>query len=65
MPLEMKLSTAVNTNNTRRIGKKMKISLRKESQGLGFSVTSRDNQLGGKSPIYIKNIMQNGKNAIL
>ena len=29
-------------------------------QGLGFSITTRDNLAGGNSPIYIKNILPKG-----
>ncbi|GFO24747.1 partitioning defective 3-like protein [Plakobranchus ocellatus] len=46
--------------NTRRIGKKIIIQLRKGPLGLGFSVTSRDNQTGGDCPIYIRNILPKG-----
>ena len=30
------------------------------ANGLGFSVTTRDNPAGGNCPIYIKNIMPKG-----
>ena len=56
-----KITSAVNANNTRKIGKLLKISLRKGTQGLGFSITTRDNALGDNTPIYIKNIMPKGK----
>lgn len=46
--------------NTRRIGKKIIIKLTKGPLGLGFSVTSRDNQTGGDCPIYIRNILPKG-----
>ena len=46
--------------NTRRIGKKIAIELKKGTVGLGFSVTSRDNVTGGDIPIYIKNILPKG-----
>ncbi|GFR65072.1 partitioning defective 3-like protein, partial [Elysia marginata] len=46
--------------NTRRIGKKIVIKLTKGPSGLGFSVTSRDNQTGGDCPIYIRNILPKG-----
>ena len=55
-----KITSAVHANNTRKIGKKMQISLRKGHSGLGFSITTRDNALGGDTPIYIKNIMPKG-----
>ena len=57
-----KITTAVNANNTRKIGKILKISLKKGAQGLGFSITTRDNALGDNTPIYIKNIMPKGNN---
>ncbi|CAH1156234.1 unnamed protein product [Phaedon cochleariae] len=44
------------TANTRKIGRKIEIELVKGPQGLGFSITTRDNPAGGKCPIYIKNI---------
>ncbi|XP_050419284.1 partitioning defective 3 homolog isoform X2 [Patella vulgata] len=46
--------------NTRKIGKKINIELKKGELGLGFSVTSRDNMTGGEIPIYIKNILPQG-----
>lgn len=46
--------------NTRRIGKKLTIQLKKGPLGLGFSVTSRDNQTDGNCPIYIRNILPKG-----
>uniref|UniRef100_T1JCX4 PDZ domain-containing protein n=1 Tax=Strigamia maritima TaxID=126957 RepID=T1JCX4_STRMM len=46
--------------NTRKIGKKIHIQLSKGHEGLGFSVTTRDNPAGGNCPIYIKNILPKG-----
>ncbi|XP_062539854.1 partitioning defective 3 homolog isoform X2 [Armigeres subalbatus] len=46
--------------NTRKLGKRIEISLKKGMNGLGFSVTTRDNQAGGQCPIYIKNILSKG-----
>ncbi|XP_033108183.1 partitioning defective 3 homolog, partial [Anneissia japonica] len=46
--------------NTRRIGRKLYIQLMKGPQGLGFSVTTRDNSGAGNNPIYIKNILPKG-----
>lgn len=48
------------TANTRKIGKRIHIQLTKGSEGLGFSVTTRDNPAGGNCPIYIKNILPKG-----
>ena len=56
-----KITTAVHANNTRKIGKKLNILLRKGPLGLGFSLTTRDNALGDNTPIYIKNILPKGK----
>jgi partitioning defective protein 3 len=55
-----KVTTAVQANNTRKIGKVLSISLTKGPSGLGFSITARDNATGGITPIYIKNIMPKG-----
>lgn len=48
------------TANTRKIGRMIEIELIKGSNGLGFSVTTRDNPAGGHCPIYIKNILPKG-----
>ncbi|XP_071812891.1 partitioning defective 3 homolog isoform X2 [Apostichopus japonicus] len=46
--------------STKRLGRKLYIQLMKGPQSLGFSVTTRDNPIAGKHPIYIKNILPNG-----
>ncbi|XP_069504148.1 partitioning defective 3 homolog isoform X6 [Ambystoma mexicanum] len=46
--------------NTKKIGKKLNIQLKKGSEGLGFSITSRDVPVGGSAPIYVKNILPRG-----
>ncbi|XP_062700068.1 partitioning defective 3 homolog isoform X9 [Aedes albopictus] len=51
---------ALQAANTRKLGKRIEISLKKGMNGLGFSVTTRDNQAGGQCPIYIKNILSKG-----
>lgn len=48
------------TVSTRKIGKKLDLELVKGRDGLGFSVTTRDNPAGGLCPIYIKNILPKG-----
>ncbi|XP_015607584.1 partitioning defective 3 homolog [Cephus cinctus] len=48
------------TANTRKIGRRIEIELTKGTNGLGFSVTTRDNPAGGHCPIYIKNILPKG-----
>lgn len=47
-------------SNTRKIGTEISIQLTKGKDGLGFSVTTRDNPGGGRSPIYVKNILPRG-----
>ncbi|XP_039296388.1 partitioning defective 3 homolog isoform X2 [Nilaparvata lugens] len=51
---------ALQTGNTRRIGRKIEVQLVKGVHGLGFSITTRDNPAGGNCPIYIKNILPKG-----
>ncbi|XP_023213499.1 partitioning defective 3 homolog, partial [Centruroides sculpturatus] len=48
------------TANTRKIGRRIRIQLTKGAEGLGFSVTTRDNPAGGNCPIYVKNILPKG-----
>lgn len=63
-PAGSKVTTAVQANNTRKIGKVLKITLTKGASGLGFSITTRDNAPGGQTPIYIKNIMPKGEKSV-
>ncbi|XP_012586771.1 PREDICTED: partitioning defective 3 homolog isoform X16 [Condylura cristata] len=54
-------STSVSSGyNTKKIGKKLNIQLKKGTEGLGFSITSRDVTIGGSAPIYVKNILPRG-----
>ncbi|XP_052582890.1 partitioning defective 3 homolog isoform X22 [Peromyscus californicus insignis] len=46
--------------NTKRVGKRLNIQLKKGTEGLGFSITSRDVTIGGSAPIYVKNILPRG-----
>ncbi|XP_041824605.1 partitioning defective 3 homolog isoform X2 [Melanotaenia boesemani] len=41
-------------------GNRVNIQLKKDTEGLGFSITSRDVPIGGSAPIYIKNILPRG-----
>lgn len=54
------VATSLQVANTRKLGRRIEITLRKGPQGLGFSVTTRDNPAGGQCPIYIKNILPRG-----
>ncbi|KAJ6666651.1 hypothetical protein lerEdw1_020375, partial [Lerista edwardsae] len=62
VPSPQKVFTATTNSgyNTKRIGKKLNIQLRKGTEGLGFSITSRDVPIGGSAPIYVKNILPRG-----
>ncbi|KAM7155438.1 partitioning defective 3 homolog isoform 22-T28 [Molossus nigricans] len=54
-------STSISSGyNTKKIGKRLNIQLKKGSEGLGFSITSRDVTIGGSAPIYVKNILPRG-----
>uniref|UniRef100_A0A2K6U1Q4 Partitioning defective 3 homolog n=1 Tax=Saimiri boliviensis boliviensis TaxID=39432 RepID=A0A2K6U1Q4_SAIBB len=54
-------STTINSGyNTKKIGKRLNIQLKKGTEGLGFSITSRDVTIGGSAPIYVKNILPRG-----
>ncbi|PKK32103.1 par-3 family cell polarity regulator, transcript variant X7 [Columba livia] len=59
-PQKVLTSTANSGYNTKKIGKKLSIQLRKGTEGLGFSITSRDVPIGGSAPIYVKNILPRG-----
>ncbi|XP_037921001.1 partitioning defective 3 homolog B isoform X5 [Hermetia illucens] len=54
------VGTSLQVANTRKLGRKIEIILKKGPHGLGFTVTSRDNPAGGHCPIYIKNILPKG-----
>ncbi|XP_067863725.1 partitioning defective 3 homolog isoform X3 [Heptranchias perlo] len=53
-------STPTTGFNTKKVGKKLNIQLKKGPEGLGFSITSRDVPVGGSAPIYVKNILPKG-----
>lgn len=53
-------TTSLQVANTRKLGRRIEIILKKGVHGLGFSVTTRDNPAGGDCPIYIKNILPKG-----
>ncbi|XP_072219791.1 par-3 family cell polarity regulator beta a isoform X2 [Leuresthes tenuis] len=45
---------------SRKGGKRIKIDLKKGTQGLGFTVVTRDSSVHGPGPILVKNILQRG-----
>ncbi|XP_004867573.1 partitioning defective 3 homolog [Heterocephalus glaber] len=53
-------SSAGSGYNTKKVGKRLSIQLKKGTEGLGFSITSRDVTIGGSAPIYVKNILRRG-----
>ncbi|XP_013791581.1 partitioning defective 3 homolog, partial [Limulus polyphemus] len=68
---DIRISTPINTvsfgqknvlltSNTRKMGRKLNVQLTKGPDGLGFSITTRDNPALGFCPIYIKNILPKG-----
>ncbi|XP_076187968.1 partitioning defective 3 homolog isoform X11 [Aptenodytes patagonicus] len=59
-PQKVLTSTANSGYNAKKIGKRLSIQLRKGTEGLGFSITSRDVPIGGSAPIYVKNILPRG-----
>ncbi|KAM9232914.1 partitioning defective 3 homolog isoform 8-T8 [Leptosomus discolor] len=59
-PQKVLASTTNSGYNTKKIGKRLSIQLRKGTEGLGFSITSRDVPIGGSAPIYVKNILPRG-----
>ncbi|KFB42543.1 AGAP000869-PA-like protein [Anopheles sinensis] len=60
MPGGPSTASSLQVANTRKLGKRIEITLTKGDHGLGFSVTTRDNPAGGHCPIYIKNILPKG-----
>ncbi|XP_073912455.1 partitioning defective 3 homolog isoform X26 [Castor canadensis] len=59
-PQNVFTTTASSGYNTKKVGKRFNIQLKKGTEGLGFSITSRDVTIGGSAPIYVKNILPRG-----
>lgn len=57
---QITIGKSLQAANTRKLGRKIEIALRKGVHGLGFSVTTRDNPAGGHCPIYIKTVLPRG-----
>ncbi|XP_042541908.1 partitioning defective 3 homolog isoform X6 [Dipodomys spectabilis] len=60
VPQNVFSSSASSGYNTKKVGKRLNIQLKKGTEGLGFSITSRDVTIGGSAPIYVKNILPRG-----
>uniref|UniRef100_H2LIX9 Par-3 family cell polarity regulator n=1 Tax=Oryzias latipes TaxID=8090 RepID=H2LIX9_ORYLA len=59
--LQRRISTNLpNTSFLNKRGRRFNVQLKKGTEGLGFSITSRDVPIGGMVPIYIKNILPRG-----
>uniref|UniRef100_A0A8C5XYM9 PDZ domain-containing protein n=1 Tax=Microcebus murinus TaxID=30608 RepID=A0A8C5XYM9_MICMU len=54
------VSSSKKVSNTKKVGKRLNIQLKKGTEGLGFSITSQDVTIGGSAPIYVKNILPRG-----
>ncbi|XP_067844190.1 partitioning defective 3 homolog B-like isoform X2 [Heptranchias perlo] len=52
--------TSLGGVGTKKQGKKIKIDLKKGSEGLGFTVVTRESSVHGPGPILVKNILQRG-----
>lgn len=52
--------SALDNLTNKKGGKKIKIDLKKGTEGLGFTVVTRDNTVHGPGPILVKNILQRG-----
>ncbi|XP_014904392.1 partitioning defective 3 homolog B-like isoform X2 [Poecilia latipinna] len=61
-PLANKSPAAPGVSNlaNKKGGKRVKIDLRKGTEGLGFTVVTRDTTVHGPGPILVKNILQRG-----
>ncbi|XP_031414281.1 par-3 family cell polarity regulator beta a isoform X2 [Clupea harengus] len=54
------LATLVNQLASKKGGRKMKIDLKKGTEGLGFTVVTRDSSVHGPGPILVKSILPKG-----
>ncbi|XP_065817950.1 partitioning defective 3 homolog B isoform X1 [Labrus bergylta] len=59
-PLFKKSPTLSNLVTNKRGGRRLRIDLKKGSEGLGFTVVTRDSSVHGPGPILVKNILPRG-----
>ncbi|XP_069554997.1 partitioning defective 3 homolog B isoform X2 [Brachyistius frenatus] len=59
-PLLMKSPALSNLVSIKRGGRRLRIDLKKGSEGLGFTVVTRDSSVHGPGPILVKNILPRG-----
>lgn len=57
---QLKSSQSVLKANTRQVGEIVTIELLKSSNGLGFTIASRDTMTSGVSPLLINRILPGG-----
>uniref|UniRef100_UPI00398F8338 partitioning defective 3 homolog B-like isoform X2 n=1 Tax=Pristiophorus japonicus TaxID=55135 RepID=UPI00398F8338 len=60
LPKKASSPTSLGGLGTKKQGKKIKIDLKKGSEGLGFTVVTRESSVHGPGPILVKNILQRG-----
>lgn len=59
-PRSMINSPSIPDNSFKKVNKRILIELMKGIDGLGFSITTRDNPAGGNTPIFVKSILPKG-----
>ncbi|KAM4731547.1 partitioning defective 3 homolog B-like isoform 3-T3 [Anableps anableps] len=59
-PLHRKSPALSSLVSNKRGGRKLRIDLKKGSEGLGFTVVTRDSSIHGPGPILVKNILPRG-----
>ncbi|XP_041056776.1 partitioning defective 3 homolog B-like isoform X1 [Carcharodon carcharias] len=60
LPKKTSSPTSFGGLGTKKQGKKIKIDLKKGTEGLGFTVVTRESSVHGPGPILVKNILQRG-----
>lgn len=60
LPSKSPVLQALANLNSRKGGKRIKINLKKGTEGLGFTVVTRDTSVHGPGPILVKNILSRG-----
>ncbi|XP_034417137.1 partitioning defective 3 homolog B [Cyclopterus lumpus] len=59
-PLPKKSPALSSLVTNKRVGRRLRIDLKKGSEGLGFTVVTRDSSVHGPGPILVKNILARG-----
>ncbi|TNN88796.1 Partitioning defective 3 B [Liparis tanakae] len=59
-PLPRKSPALSSLVTNKRVGRRLRIDLKKGSEGLGFTVVTRDSSVHGPGPILVKNILARG-----